>query len=85
MHTVPLYVTDVTRATVGIEREGLQTICPGSRFEKEWWRRWHVQKNGKYLVEKREYSTHCNPAQCVLLFQIVFVKVFNVRRKLRKV
>lgn len=36
VHTVPLYVTDVTGATVGIEREGLQAICPGSRFEKGW-------------------------------------------------
>lgn len=34
--TVPLYVTDVTGATVGIEGEGLQAICPGSSFEKGW-------------------------------------------------
>lgn len=33
-HTVRLYVTDVSGATVGIGREGLQAICPGSRFEK---------------------------------------------------
>lgn len=79
MHTVPLYVTDVTGATVGIEREGLRAICPGSRFEKGWWRWWHVQENGKYLVEKREYSSHCNPAQCVLSFQIAFVKVLRAR------
>lgn len=36
VHTVSLYVTDVSGATVGIEREGLQAICPGSRFEKGW-------------------------------------------------
>ena len=29
-----LYVTDVSGATVGIEWEGLEAICPGSRFEK---------------------------------------------------
>lgn len=77
MHTVPLYVTDVTGATVGIEREGLQAICPGSRFEKGWQRWWHVRENGKYLLEKREYSPHCNPAQCALSFQIAFVKVWS--------
>lgn len=53
VHTVRLYVTDVSGATVGIEREGLQAICPGSRFEKGWQGWWHVQENGKYLVEKR--------------------------------
>lgn len=31
---VRLYVTDVSGATVGIEWEELQAICPGSRFEK---------------------------------------------------
>lgn len=31
---VRLCVTDVSGATVGIEWEGLQAICPGSRFEK---------------------------------------------------
>ena len=52
MLTGPLDVTDVTGATVGIEREGLQAICPGSRFEKAWSRWRHVQENGKYLVVK---------------------------------
>lgn len=76
MHTVRLYVTDVGGATVGIEREGLRAICPGSRFEKGWQGWWHVQENGKYLVEKREYSPHSNPAQCALfIWGISFVMV----------
>lgn len=28
------FVTDVTEATVGLGKEGLHTICPGSSFEK---------------------------------------------------
>lgn len=79
-HTVRLYVTDVSGATVGIEREGLQAICPGSRFEKGWQGWWHVQENGKYLVEKREYSPHSNPAQCALfIWGISFVMVLSAR------
>lgn len=50
VHTVLLYVTDVTGATVGIQKEGLQAICPGSRFEKTWLRWWHSHENGEYLV-----------------------------------
>lgn len=62
-------VTDVTGATVGIEREGLQAICPGSRFEKGLQRWWHVQENGKYFVRK-DIPLHCKAVQ--LLNEFLF-------------
>ncbi|MEQ2280975.1 hypothetical protein AMECASPLE_025669 [Ameca splendens] len=73
----PQYVTDVTGATVGNEKEGLQAICPGSSFERMWWRWWCVQENG--MSERGEYSPHCNPAQCGLSYQMTFV-MFSIER-----
>lgn len=77
--TVSQYVTDVTGATVGLKREGLQAICPGSRFERMWWRWWCVQENTKFLNETGEHSPHCNPAQCGLSYQMTFVW-FSIER-----
>ena len=32
-------------------------------------------------LKRGEYSPHCNPAQCVLSFQIAFVKVLGTPEK----
>lgn len=47
-------MTDVIGATVGIEREGLRAICPGSRFG--WKEVSEKRKSGKFSYITRMVS-----------------------------
>ena len=65
--TVPL-CNRCDGATVGVEGEGLQAICLGSRFERRWSRWWHVEK--KCFIEEKA-------KKAVTLPRLKFCSVYN--------